>query len=284
MVCSSATAAFCYSEFTTDIQHVAGKNNIVADCLSRAHVATVHLGVDYSALAEDQLTDNDIQALRAADSESSLRLEDVVFTIVAQPFSAMSRLAYHARWSPLVGVNTVRVPGEFLACTTGPGSGEASSAAEWGGAKVFAPVAAHHCLPQFYVPSDLRSAKFVFVRHDAHRSPLQPPYDGPFRVLESGHKTFVVEKGTCKEQISVDRLKPAHVLREDNVQLACPAPRGRPPVAVRAGIGIPAPSSPPKVMRRSRRGLEPAESVTRVSNISLETTEEDLVVHSVKRS
>ncbi|KAK7909570.1 hypothetical protein WMY93_014254 [Mugilogobius chulae] len=386
------------SEFTTDIQHVAGKNNIVADCLSRAHVATVHLGVDYSALAEDQLTDNDIQALRAADSESSLRLEDVVFhdsgttllcdvstgiprplvpvswrqrifdvvhslshpgvkasiklvgakfvwpglrkdvktwattcvscqrakvhrhtktplgpfpiparrfehvhvdlvgplppsrgfthllTLVdrttrwpeAIPLSSttseevarafiyhwVSRFgvpldmtsdrgsqftselwnavakslgvklhrttAYHPQanglcerfhrsmkaslraslvdscwtdrlpWvllglrsapkddlqssaSEMVFGQTVRVPGEFLACTTGPGSGEASSAAEWGGAKVFAPVAAHHCLPQFYVPSDLRpkSAEKCPQRKPSSRQSAQLPPSHP---------------------------------------------------------------------------------------------------------
>ena len=33
------------SEFTTDIQHLAGKDNLVADCLSRAGALSVHLGL-----------------------------------------------------------------------------------------------------------------------------------------------------------------------------------------------------------------------------------------------
>ena len=31
-----------------------------------------------------------------------------------------------------------------------------------------------------HVPSALNQAKFIFVRHDARRTPLQTPYDGPF--------------------------------------------------------------------------------------------------------
>ena len=38
------------------------------------------------------------------------------------------------------------------------------------------------------VPAELQRAKFVFIRRDAHRTPLQRPYEGPFRVIESGPK------------------------------------------------------------------------------------------------
>ena len=65
------------SEFTTDIQHVAGKHNPVADCLSRAITGAVHFGVDYDCMAADQISDPDVQALRTA--ETGLRLEDVAF-------------------------------------------------------------------------------------------------------------------------------------------------------------------------------------------------------------
>lgn len=65
------------SEFTTDIRQVAGKDNLVADCLSQAHINSVHLGVDYAAMAADQLLDSDIQGFRTATT--GLRLEDVEF-------------------------------------------------------------------------------------------------------------------------------------------------------------------------------------------------------------
>jgi hypothetical protein len=41
------------SEFTKDIQHVAGKSNVVADCLSRV-LGAVQLNLDYSRMAVDQ--------------------------------------------------------------------------------------------------------------------------------------------------------------------------------------------------------------------------------------
>jgi hypothetical protein len=42
---------------------------------------------------------------------------------------------------------------------------------------------------QVYVPRSLHTAKFVFVRVDSVKKPLQPPYDGPYRVLSTGDNT-----------------------------------------------------------------------------------------------
>ena len=65
------------SEFTMDLQHVAGKDNQVADCLSRAVAGAVHLGLDYNRMAADQTTDPDVQLLSV--STTGLKIEDVVF-------------------------------------------------------------------------------------------------------------------------------------------------------------------------------------------------------------
>uniref|UniRef100_A0A669CFS1 Gypsy retrotransposon integrase-like protein 1 n=1 Tax=Oreochromis niloticus TaxID=8128 RepID=A0A669CFS1_ORENI len=62
------------SEFTTDIQHVAGKSNCVADCLSRALVSPVYVGIDFDAMAADQRADPDVLALRS--EQTGLVLED----------------------------------------------------------------------------------------------------------------------------------------------------------------------------------------------------------------
>ena len=80
-----------------------------------------------------------------------------------------------------------------------------------------------------FVPNTLQRAAFVFVRTDAHRSPLQAPYTGPFRVIEPGDKHFLVDIGGRQECISVDRLKAAHVDMTAPVPLALPPRRGRPP-------------------------------------------------------
>ena len=58
---------------------------------------------------------------------------------------------------------------------------------------------------------------------------MQKPYEGSFRVIEHGTKTFKLEKGNRTEIVSVDRLKPAHLDLEDPVPEAQPRHRGRPP-------------------------------------------------------
>ena len=68
-----------------------------------------------------------------------------------------------------------------------------------------------HKTPSGYVPTAIRSAKYVFVRLDAHRKPLQNPYNGPYEVIETGDKVFHVRLGDREEIITIDRLKPDYV-------------------------------------------------------------------------
>ena len=65
------------SEFTTDIRHVQGKDNHVADALSRATINSLHEGVDYAAMATSQQNDPDVQAYRTAIT--GLKLQDIEF-------------------------------------------------------------------------------------------------------------------------------------------------------------------------------------------------------------
>ena len=89
--------------------------------------------------------------------------------------------------------------------------------------------AVRHGLPTPRTPVSLQSCKFVFIRHDAVRPPLRPPYDGPFEVIEKADKTFKVRIGTRTEVITVDRLKPAYT--DPAVEVAQPPRRGRPRLA-----------------------------------------------------
>lgn len=51
------------SEYTTRIEHIAGKNNQVADALSRSGVNAIQVtlpGIDYAEMAANQATDEDV--------------------------------------------------------------------------------------------------------------------------------------------------------------------------------------------------------------------------------
>jgi len=121
------------------------------------------------------------------------------------------------------------VPGEFLAAPTTSADAATLLPAlrkKLGG---LAPTpTAHHGTAPVYVPPALQQSEFVFVRRDAHRSPLQRPYEGPYKVVEAGAKTFQLDMGGRTEVVSIDRLKPAQLDLDQPVQLALPRPRGRP--------------------------------------------------------
>ena len=66
------------SEYTMDIRHVAGKDNVVADALSRAAISAISGGIDFSALAAAQLADPvDMAACQTAIT--GLQLKDIPF-------------------------------------------------------------------------------------------------------------------------------------------------------------------------------------------------------------
>ena len=61
-----------------------------------------------------------------------------------------------------------------------------------------------------YIDPGLSTCTHVFVRHDAIRKPLQPPYDGQYRVLSRHDKFFTVDHKGRQDTIPLDRLKPTH--------------------------------------------------------------------------
>ena len=63
------------SQYSTDIRHVAGEDNAVADALSRAAIEEIRLGVDYSKMAELQQQETETTAYRT--SVTALRWEEI---------------------------------------------------------------------------------------------------------------------------------------------------------------------------------------------------------------
>ncbi|MBM6549262.1 reverse transcriptase domain-containing protein [Streptococcus dysgalactiae] len=62
-----------------------------------------------------------------------------------------------------------------------------------------------------YLPTALATSSHVFIRVGGVRTPMQPPYTGPHRVIKRALKHFVVELKGKPETISIDRLKPAFI-------------------------------------------------------------------------
>ncbi len=82
------------------------------------------------------------------------------------------------------------------------------------------------------VPPALLKAEFVYIRRGGVLPPLAPLYSGPYRVLRSAEKFFVLDIGGRPETVSVDRLKP-HLGMAQVIPAQHP-PRGRPATAIKA--------------------------------------------------
>ena len=66
-----------------------------------------------------------------------------------------------------------------------------------------------------FVFRELETSPYVFVRHDASGGPLQPPYDGPYQVIQRGTNTITVKINNKNIIVSIDRLKPAFIVSDD---------------------------------------------------------------------
>nr|VZI42160.1 unnamed protein product [Spirometra erinaceieuropaei] len=75
--------------------------------------------------------------------------------------------------------------------------------------RTLAPVPPRSSASPSYLEKDLATCSHVYLRCDRVRRPLQPPYDGPFRLLSRGLKTFRIQCDNREEVVSVDRLKAA---------------------------------------------------------------------------
>ena len=69
----------------------------------------------------------------------------------------------------------------------------------------------HHRVDTPTPLATLARRKYVFVRVGPQHPSLQRPYQGPFKVIQTGNKTFKVLMNKGPQTISVDRLKPAKV-------------------------------------------------------------------------
>ncbi|XP_063370343.1 uncharacterized protein LOC134658621 [Cydia amplana] len=78
----------------------------------------------------------------------------------------------------------------------------------------------------FYIPKDLKDSAYVFLRQGPERRSLEAPYQGPFKVLRHGVKTFDIEVNGKAIKVTIDRLKPAYLARDDFAPFSSPVRTG----------------------------------------------------------
>ena len=121
------------------------------------------------------------------------------------------------------------------------------------------PTSAHRKLKTF-VHRDLKSCKWVFLRQDAARKPLQPVYDGPVPVEGRDEKTIEVRINGKIRKVSIGRTKPAFITEEEKEQSTAlaatpPATSSTPPAPAHAPpAAAPAPPAKNLATHQTRTG------------------------------
>ena len=174
---------------------------------------------------------------RASSSGSGSWLQHLPFVLLGM----RSSIREDSQCSPsdLVFGAPLRLPGDMLSSSASLplASDFAARLRSVMTAAVPMPVSYHGTQTSRLDPA-LQSSAHVFLRVDAVRRPLVPPYVGPFKVLRRGPKTFDILQQGKTATVTIDRLKPAFTLPGSaDVDRRVPLP------TVDVPVGAPAPGS-----------------------------------------
>ncbi|XP_052842604.1 uncharacterized protein LOC128256347 [Drosophila gunungcola] len=82
---------------------------------------------------------------------------------------------------------------------------------------------AHHSKQKMLRLKEIDKCSHVFIRTDAVKLPLEPPYSGPFEVVyRNSDRVFTLNVNGKEVVVSVDRIKPAFLAKTDTQQDAQP--------------------------------------------------------------
>lgn len=157
-----------------------------------------------------------------AQSSSSKWIETLPLALLGIRAALKTDLQCSA--AELVYGRTLRLPGEFFLQDTSPATGDSSTLLKTAMRKLRAVPPRVTSQSYTYVHKDLSTCTHVFVHTDAVCKPLQPPYQGPFKVLKRDSKYFTLELNGRTDKVSLDRLKPAHMDSLPQPQPATPPP------------------------------------------------------------
>lgn len=119
--------------------------------------------------------------------------------------------------------SNIRLPGEFFDSQPAPDTSEFITQLRQKIRQLRPVPASRHGTKSTFVFHELATCKYVFVRHDAVRRPLQPPYDGPYQVISRDQRSFIIKIRDRNESVTIDRLKPAFIMENDSDAHQTPA-------------------------------------------------------------
>lgn len=62
-----------------------------------------------------------------------------------------------------------------------------------------------------FVPADISTCKYVFLRNDSVKPSHTRPYDGPYEVINRSDKLITISAKNRHTTVSIDRVKPAYI-------------------------------------------------------------------------
>lgn len=147
-----------------------------------------------------------------------------ILPIILLGFRAAYRKELKATCAELVYGTSLRLPGEFITPTSTATIEPSTFAAQLRDhMRKLTPVpASNHHTGKFFIHPELDKCTHVFVRRDAVRKPLEPTYDGPYRVRNRTTKHFTLHIAGRSATVSVDRLKPAFLIEDSNIDTNLP--------------------------------------------------------------
>ncbi|XP_058801476.1 uncharacterized protein LOC131670116 [Phymastichus coffea] len=83
--------------------------------------------------------------------------------------------------------------------------------------------ASRHCQPGVFVFKELSKCSHAFLKQGPFLKALQPPYTGPYEVMDRNAKTITLKICNNKPtKVSIDRVKPAFILQDDVTPVPVP--------------------------------------------------------------
>ncbi|UYV66016.1 hypothetical protein LAZ67_3006193 [Cordylochernes scorpioides] len=298
------------SQFSTEICHNSGQDNVVADTLSRIEELTL---IDYDVIADEQILDSELNNLQP-NVQTSLKFKQyplpsgkqlwcdniyrkykTLLTKISQNANVSSNpwtVTPRDKFTSDTFANLTKICGIKLLHTTAyhpqdngkverlhrtlKAAIRAHNNPTWSesiptillGLRTAIPNVSNHSIAQVVYGNNIRLPGEFFVEPDSYltqeevKKALEPPYEGPFKVLRREEKYFIIKIKNKEVSVSIDRLKPAYLLNTS-----------QPEESAKDNTSIRQPVEPPADIRRTStrtgRTIKPPVRFQGLSDVTL---------------